>query len=152
MLLLKKIQSFGASAEEMVDIWKTYCRSILEQSAVVWGPSITEENKIDLERTQKSFAKLILKNKYIHYEDSLIKLNLETLQERRQQLILNFATDCIKNKKFRDLFPLNEKDNRMNTRHQEKFQVHFANTNRMKNSSIVEMQNQLNKNEIIVSG
>ena len=44
MLLLKKIQSFGASAEEMVDMWKTYCRSILEQSAVVWGPSITEEN------------------------------------------------------------------------------------------------------------
>ena len=44
MLSLKKIQGFGASAEEMVDIWKIYCRSILGQSVVVWGPSITEEN------------------------------------------------------------------------------------------------------------
>ena len=44
MLVIKKIQGFGASAEEMVNIWKTYCRSILEQSAVVWGPSIMEEN------------------------------------------------------------------------------------------------------------
>ena len=51
MLFLKKIKSFGASTNEMVDLWKIYCRSILEQSAVVWGPYLTEENKDDLERT-----------------------------------------------------------------------------------------------------
>ena len=41
MLLLKKITSFGASTIEMVDLWKIYCRSLLKQSAVVWGPSLT---------------------------------------------------------------------------------------------------------------
>ena len=53
MLLIKKIQSFGASLEELVHLWIVYCRSVLEQSAVVWSSSISEQNKIDLERTQK---------------------------------------------------------------------------------------------------
>ena len=62
MLLLKKILSFGATREEMVHVWIVYCRSLLEQSAVVWSSSLTQENKDDLGRTQKSFAKLVLKN------------------------------------------------------------------------------------------
>ena len=57
MLLLKKILSFGATKEEMVHIWIVYCRSLLEQSAVVWSSSLTQENIDDLERTQKSFVK-----------------------------------------------------------------------------------------------
>ena len=53
---------FGATREEMVHFWITYCRSALEQSAVLWSSSLSQENKDDLERTQKSFAKLVLKN------------------------------------------------------------------------------------------
>ena len=82
MLLLKKIYSFGATVQEMVHLWTIYCRSVLEQSAIVWGSSLTYENKTDLERTQKSFAKMILKNKYTSYEEALLKLNLPTLEER----------------------------------------------------------------------
>ena len=65
MLLLKKIHSFGASTNEMVELWISYCRSVLEQSAVVWSSSLTDQNMKDLERTKKSFTKLILK-KQIH--------------------------------------------------------------------------------------
>ena len=73
-----------------------YCRSVLEQSSVVWSSSITQENKEDLERTQKSFVKLILKNKFKedsdqYYEESLMKLNLANLEKRRNYLDLNFA-------------------------------------------------------------
>ena len=64
MLLLKQTLSFGATREEMVHLWILYCRSVLEQSAVVWSSSLTQENKDDLERTQKSFAKLVLKDEY----------------------------------------------------------------------------------------
>ena len=35
----------------------------------------------------------------------------------------------------------------MNTRHSEKYEVLFANTERMKNSNIIYMQNLLNSNE-----
>ena len=68
-----------------------FCSSVLEQSCVVWGPSLTQEYKDDLERTQKSFAKMVLKDKYINYENAKIILNLDSLEERRQILCLKFA-------------------------------------------------------------
>ena len=124
--------------------------SLLEQSAVVCSSSLTQENKDDLERTQKSFAKLVLKNEYKvecenSYEHALLKLNLQKLEQRREELCLNFAKNCIKNEKLDDLFPEKIKIHSMETRHSEKFDVLYANTERMKNSSIVYMQNLLNK-------
>ena len=88
--MLRELPQFGASKEEMVHIWVLFCRSLLEQSCVVWHSSLTKENTDDLERPQKSFAKLVLKDKYTNYEDSLIKLNLESLSERRQELCSKF--------------------------------------------------------------
>ena len=49
------------------------------------------ENKDDLERTQKSFAKMVLKDEYIDYENAKIILNLDSLKERRHILCLKFA-------------------------------------------------------------
>ena len=143
MLLLKRIQNFGASVSDMIQLWRTYCLSVLEQSSVVWGSSLSEENKNDLERTQKCFTKLILKNKYKTYEESLLYLNLETLEKRRQDLSLKFAKDCIKNEKFKSLFEENE--NQVNTRHSAKYQIPHSNTERMKKSCIITMKNQLNR-------
>ena len=86
MLLLKRIQSFGASTKYMIQLWKSYCLSVLEQSSIVWGSSLSAENRTDLERTQKCSVKLMLKNKYKTYEDGLLQLNLQTLEQRRQDL------------------------------------------------------------------
>ena len=146
MLLIKKLQSFGATMEEMSHLWITYCRSVLEQSSVVWGSSLTQENKDDLERTHKSFAKLILRKQYKtesekSYEDSLLKLNLETLESRRNLLLLEFSNNCIKNGKLNDLLQKNENIHPMDTRHHEEFAVLHANTERLKKSSIIHMQN-----------
>ena len=149
MLLLKRIKSFGASSSDMVHLWKMYCRSVLEQSAVVWGPSLTQKNINDLERTQKSFLKLILKNKYQNYEDSLLLLNLESLEQRRQGLALKFAKDCIINQKFQKMFPLNNHSEKMPTRHMETYQVPHSNTDRMKKSSIPYMIELLNKDQSV---
>ena len=110
MLLIKKIHSFGASTSDMVLLWTLYCRSILEQSAIVWSSSLTKQNNNDLERTQKSFAKLILKNKYSSYEEALEKLNLQSLKKRREELSLKFAKACTKNAKFQKLFPENQQE------------------------------------------
>ena len=145
MLLLKKALSFGANREEMVHYWIIYCRSVLEQSAELWSSSITQENKEDLERTQKSFAKLVLKNEYTDYETALLKLNLQTLEQRRKELCLNYAKKSIKNETLSDLFPLNE--NKKETRNKEKYVVTHANTDRLRNSSIIYMQNLLNEED-----
>ena len=149
MRLLRETYSFGATKEEMVHLWIMYCRSVLEQSAVVWAGSISQENNIDLERMQKCFVKLIFPNKYKShdeqsYKDLLLEINLQTLEERRQILSLKFAKDCIKFDKLKDLFPENSKEHRMKTRHTEKYKVTYANNKRLQNSSIIYMQNLLN--------
>ena len=120
MQLLRGVLSFGASNQEMVHLWITFCRSVLEQSCVVWHGSLTQENENDLERTQRTFCKLILKEKYNDYEESLLKLNLETLKERRNFLNLKFAKSGIKYGKMNDLLPENEKRDNIETRNQQK--------------------------------
>ena len=111
---------------------------------MVWHGSLTQENENDLERTQKTFCKLVLKEKYKNYEHSLIQLNLDTLKQRRNFLNLKFAKSGIKYKKLDDLLPEQEKRDNIKTRNQEKYKVNFANTGRLKKSSIITMQNLLN--------
>ena len=65
MQLIRNILSFGATTEEMVHLWVVFCRSVLEQSCVVWHSSLTQENREDMERLQKTFCKLVLKDKYV---------------------------------------------------------------------------------------
>ena len=63
-------------------------------------------------------------------------------------MCLKFAKNGIKNKTLNDLFPINEKMHQMKTRENNKFKVNFANTDRLKNSSIISMQNMLNEDSI----
>ena len=147
MELLRKVASFGTSAEELKNIYILFIRSILEQSATVWHSSLTAENSDDLERVQKSAFKVILQDKFNGYKNALIVLELDTLSERRKQLCLNFAQKCLNNKKTKQMFPLNNKTHTMNTRNTDKFHVQHANTSRLQNSSIVYMQKILNENE-----
>ena len=80
-------------------------RSILEQNAVVWHSSLTEENSEDLERVQKVALKIILKHQYKNYNNALNFLELETLKDRRIKLCLEFANKCLGNPKIKQLFP-----------------------------------------------
>ena len=135
----------------MTHLWIIYCRSVLEQSAEVWSSSLSEENKKDMDRTQKSFVKLVLQKQYKtendeSYENALLKLILQNLDERRRELCLKFAKDCIKNEKLIDLFPQNV-NNFIDTRYHEEYSVLHSNTERLKKSSVVYMQNLLNTEE-----
>ena len=147
MQLLRSVFSFSASNNEMVHIWNLFCRRILEQSCVLWHNSLTQENIDDLERTQKSFTKMLFREKYENYEKSLLFLNLEHLHSRRSSLCLKFAQSGIKHNKLDDLFPQNTKQHEMETRENEKYKVQFSNTERLKQSSIISMQNYLNDEE-----
>ena len=104
-------------------------------------------NKVSLERVQKSAIRIILGNSYKSYEEGLAKLNIQTLEERREALCLNFARKCLTNEKLKSMFPLNEQGNHIKTRHEEKYKVHFAHTGRFQKSPIIYMQKLLNKDE-----
>ena len=79
------------------------------------------------------------------YENALLRLNLQSLEERRKELCLNFAKNCIKNGILSDHFKENKNKHEMKTRHPEKYEVSFANNDRMRKSSIVYMQQLLNE-------
>ena len=145
MELLRKVSNFNPPLEDLKIIYFLFVRSILEQSATVWHSSLTKENSDDIERVQKSAVKIMLGNKYIGYQKSLEKLDIETLKDRRNQLCLNFALKSRKNPKTKHMFPENEKLHTMQLRNPERFKVEQAKTERFKNSSIIFMQNLLNK-------
>ena len=104
MQLLHKMSAFGASIDEMKDIYIKFIRSILEFSCVVWGNSLTKENIDDLERIQKTAVKIILKERYKTYRCSLNLLNIQTLVERRKLLSLSFGKSCLKKEITKSMF------------------------------------------------
>jgi hypothetical protein len=101
-----------------------------------------------LERIQKTAVKIILGDKFITYEQGLLKLDMDNLSERRRALCLSFAQKCSKNPKTSHMFPRNEKTHIMETRKPENFKVQHANTERLRKSSIIYMQHLLNDNYI----
>ena len=145
MTLLQKAASFGASIEDLKQIYIAFIRSQLEQSCVVWSSSLTEKNCSDLERVQKSAIKIILGQQYKSYETALKELGMESLEKRREKLSLKFARKCVANEKTKHMFPLNNKAHQMKTRGKETFKVQFAKTDRLKKSPIIYMQRLLNE-------
>ena len=146
MQLLRKVWSFGSTVEEMVGLWKTYCLSVLDQSCVLWDSGLTMENKSDLERTQKTFAKLVLQENYKTYNEALLHLGLQNLELRRKSLSLVFAKRSLADGHFRDLFK-KRKLGDMKIRKRNYYEVTHANTERFKNSPIITMQKLLNEDK-----
>ena len=54
----------------------------------MWHCSLTEENRSDLERIQKNSLRIILKDKYINYEQALDDLNIDTLDDSEGEAAL----------------------------------------------------------------
>ena len=119
-------------------------RSVLEQSCVVWNSSITQKNEHDIERVQRIAFRLIY-GTWHSYENILKKYNLQTLKERRDNLMTNFAKKCTKNKKTKGMFIENKTKHNMKLRNTKKYNETKAMTKRLKQSSIPAMERILNE-------
>ena len=108
MELLRRVASFCTNASDLKNIYMLFVRSQLEHSATVWHSSLTQENRDDLERVQKSAVKIILGEKYQGYKKGLESLNLDTLEERRENLCLKFAIRSSNNEKTARMFAQNQ--------------------------------------------
>ena len=117
----------------------------MEQSAVVWHSSLTQNCKRKLERVQKSALRVIMGPRYTNYSDALMKLNLQTLDERRKLLCIKFAKKCLLVDKFKKMFPLNVKSHKMEKRNHERYRVNKSLTERHRVSAIPYMQRLLNQ-------
>ena len=142
MSILRNLVAFNVPKYDLVIIYTLYIRSIIEQSCVVWGPSLTESDAAALERVQKCSLRIIYDTEYISYNHALSKSGLSDLSSRRVKLLQKFADKCIQNEATNFMFPLNE--SMVNTRHHERYKVQMAHHTRLQNSSIIAMSQYLN--------
>ena len=73
------------------------------------------------------------------------KLNLETLNDRRKNICLKFAKNCLKNERVKDIFPKSENKHRMIKRKKKMFKTKMIRTERYKKSAVPYMTSLLNK-------
>ena len=106
---LHKASKFTSNVRDLKQIYNSQIRTKLEQSAVVWHSSLTKKNGSDSERVQQAAIRVILEDKYHNYGDALSSLRLKSLKDRRDELCLKFAKNCLKVEKFKKFFPINNK-------------------------------------------
>ena len=106
MIILRKLAEFRIPTKDMLTIYVLFIRSVVEQSSVVWSSSLTTEEQISLERTQKVAFRIIYQKDYISYDNALIMSKLPTIKERYEILLYKFAKKCSENPKTKDMLPL----------------------------------------------
>ena len=91
--------------------------------------------------------KIIFRKQYSSYENAVKMAKMETLDVRREKLCFQFAKNCLKIDKLKQMIPLNFKDHDMTQRKYQKFKVNHARTERYLQSSIPFLQRLLNSNQ-----
>ncbi|KAI8497654.1 hypothetical protein Bbelb_243060 [Branchiostoma belcheri] len=91
LAMLRKIKRFSLSTEDLLQIYITYVRSVLEYCVPVWHSGLTATQTTRLERIQRRALRTILGMNYTDYKSALLNTGLKSLQERRVDLCLKFA-------------------------------------------------------------
>ena len=140
---LRRLKKLGAGMEDLIDLYHKHVRSILEYAAPVWHSSLTGEDRLKLERVQKTAFHVILGDQYRSYNSALKTKGSKTLFDRRRKLCLKFAKKSLKNSKFTTWF----KPTALKTKtrqEQLRFQEVQCRTDRYKESPISYLTNLLN--------
>ena len=133
--ILRRLKNLGAKESDLVEVYVKQIRCVLELAVPAWQSSITKEEKINIERVQKSACHIILGVSYLSYQSALEYLGLDTLETRRVKLTYKFALKTEKHDKFKHWYkPFKYKPN---TRHNSsKYCDVRANHSRFSNSPI----------------
>ena len=124
----------GVSSEQLVQIYNSIIRSVLEYAAQVWHSSLTKKQSDTIESVQKRVMNLIYPR--LKYTEALQKSKIKTLAGRRRDLCQRFFNNVLKqDNKLNDLLP--EKYSKIsNLRTNYVYQSIQCKTNRFKNSFI----------------
>ena len=143
---LRRLKKLGADGEDLKDVYIKQIRSILEFAVPVWHGSITGDERLQLERVQKSALHIILGDQYVSYRLALKEMALETLFERRRKLCLKFAKKSAKSPKFSKWFK--PTINKASARHPKpKYCEVFTRLRRYETSPISFLTKLLNRNQ-----
>ena len=73
-----------------------------------------------------------------------MKMNVKTFPHKEKGYAYSLQKKCLYNNEMKTLFPRSSRKSKMATRHQEKYKVKFARTERLRKSAIPYMQKLLN--------
>ena len=104
LYMLYAMKKFHPPQEQMVKVYVTYIRPLLEYCAPVFHASLTAQQAQQIEKVQKRALKLIAGYDQ-SYQHILNQLNLKTLADRRQMLCLRLGKQLLKSHTHRDLLP-----------------------------------------------
>ena len=104
MWLLRRLKAQGADTCDLKDIFEKQIRSVLEFGTPVYTAGLTNEDKNNIERVQRTAAHVILGVNYTDYKSALDYLSLDTLEQRRMGICTNFAKKAVKHPKFSSWF------------------------------------------------
>ena len=108
MWMLRRLKPLGANRSELLEIYQTQIRSVLEFAVAAWNSGLTIQQRNQIERVQKTAFSVILGLDYEHYTNALKLLNMDSLKTRRQALCLKFAKKALKHPKFSSWFCAND--------------------------------------------
>jgi hypothetical protein len=102
--MLRNLKKLGACRSDLIDVYYKQCRSVLELAVPAWAPGLTKTEANQLERIQKSACAIILGERYTSYKSAINKLNMQTLESRRNDICLTFAKKAVNSDKFKHWF------------------------------------------------
>ena len=145
--MIRRLKPLGATVEELVEVYQTQIRCLLEFAVAAWNSGLTKAQINQLERVQKCALAIILQEDYVSYRHAQSSVNLESLQDRRHALCLNFAKKAQKHPKFGKWFCTNIQTGVDTRSDKESLKPVQARTSRFKKSPIAYLTRLLNENK-----
>ena len=130
------------SGKDLITLYSSLVRSILEYSSVTYGPMLSKHQSNRLEKVQRNCLRIMF-GYGKDYGDLLSESGVETLKTRREKALAKFADKCLKNPDYSDFFPASSSE-RWSAKHGKKYQEFFARCDRLKNSPLYYMRRRLN--------
>ena len=145
LYMLRKLKHLSLSVNDLLTIYTSFVRPVVEYAAPVWSSGITQSQRITVERIQKRACRIILGSGYHEYHSALHECKLDSLQSRRNQLCLSFAKS-LPSSKLRDLLPEDRPTNSYNLRSRNTYTAYKCRTERFRNSALPSLIRALNMN------
>ena len=104
MWVLQRLKNLNCPRKELIEVLKQQIFSVVEQAVPYWGPHITKAESQAIERVLKTGLHIILQKDYKSFRHALAITKLQSLSQRRKNLIFRFAKKCEASSKFSKWF------------------------------------------------
>ncbi|XP_071956838.1 uncharacterized protein [Antedon mediterranea] len=94
--MLTCLKRFGMPCNHLRQMYISHIRPVTEYACPVWHSALTIAQSMELESIQKRACRIILGQKYASYDQAIKLLNLKFLDQRREDILLDFAKNLNK--------------------------------------------------------